>query len=158
MPDGKLLAIYLNDHLAGATAAVEVVKRCLRNNESGPLGDFLRGLAAELEEDRSALQRVMSSVGAKESRAKVVAAKAAERAGRLKLNGRVRGYSPLSRLLELEGLLIGVGGKLALWRALQRLELSVPVDLAELIERAERHREGLEQHRLEAARRALGST
>jgi hypothetical protein len=37
----------------------------------------------------------------------------------LKLNGQLRGYSPLSRLDELELLQIGVAGKRRLWRALE---------------------------------------
>ena len=44
----------------------------------------------------------------------------AEKAGRLKLNGQIRGYSPLSRLVELEGLEVGVTGKRSLWQALSR--------------------------------------
>ena len=40
-----------------------------------------------------------------------------EKAGRLKLNGQLKGYSPLPRLVELEGLALGVTAKLASgWR------------------------------------------
>ena len=41
-----------------------------------------------------------------------------EKLGRLKLNGQLLGYSPLSRLIELEGLMLGIAGKLAMWIAL----------------------------------------
>ena len=39
----------------------------------------------------------------------------AEKFGRLKPNGQLTGYSPLSRLVELEGLKLGITGKLGLW-------------------------------------------
>ena len=45
----------------------------------------------------------------------------AEKAGRLKPNGQVRGYSPLGRMVEIEGLVTGVAGKLSLWRALEQI-------------------------------------
>jgi hypothetical protein len=41
-----------------------------------------------------------------------------EEAGRLKLNGQVRGHSPLSPLVELEGLEAGVSGKRSLWQVI----------------------------------------
>ena len=73
---------------------------------------------------------------------------AGEKVGRLKPNGQIRGYSPLSRFLELETLSVGISGKLALWRSLQQLpevaERLPGIDLAELVERAERQRAELE--------------
>ena len=85
------------------------------------------------------------------ARPKLAAAWAAEKVGRLKLNGQLRGYSPLSRLLELEGLVVGVRGKLALWRSLEQLAAVeprlAPVDLATLVARANAQLEELEPHR-----------
>jgi hypothetical protein len=49
-------------------------------------------------------------------------APADEIASRLKANGRLIGYSPLSRVLELEGLIMGITGKLEMWRSLQAIE------------------------------------
>src|SRR5215210_7327065 len=64
-----------------------------------------------------------------------------EKAGRLKPNGKVRGYSPLGRMLELEALITGVSGKLSLWRALKAIAPSDPrldaAALAALERRAE---------------------
>ncbi|HEX2017168.1 MAG TPA: hypothetical protein VGN69_10765, partial [Solirubrobacteraceae bacterium] len=83
----------------------------------------------------------------------------AEKLGRLKLNGQLVGYSPLSRLVELDGLVVGVTGKLALWRALESVAKSDPrleqADLARLIERAERQLARVEERRLAAAALAL---
>ena len=49
---------------------------------------------------------------------KVIAAWGAEKVGRLKPNGQLRGYSPLSRLIELEMLQLGIAGKMAMWTVL----------------------------------------
>ena len=61
----------------------------------------------------------MDRLGVGQGKLKPLAAVLGERLGRLKLNGRLRGYSPLSRLDELELLQIGVVGKRRLWRALE---------------------------------------
>src|SRR4051812_29549490 len=155
----KLLRIYLNDHSAGAFLGIELVKRSLSNNRGTALGDFLERLLDELIEDRNELVRVMETFDLPQDRYKQAAAWAAERAGRLKLNGQITGYSPLSRVFELEGLIMGVTGKLMLWKALQRLSEHDPrlevVDLPDLIARAEKQRSGLEEHHRQAAHLAL---
>ena len=59
-----LLAIYLNDHLAGSTVGVELARRARGSNDGTELGEFLATLAAEIEEDRDTLGEVMGAVGA----------------------------------------------------------------------------------------------
>jgi hypothetical protein len=159
--DEELLSIYLNDHLAGAIAGLEVAKRCRSSNEGNPFGTFLQRLTADIDEDRQTLEDVMDRLGFRRNPAKKAGAWLLEKVGRLKLNGRLVGYSDLSRLLELEGLAIGVEGKLSMWRSLsttgatdQRLS---GIDFEDLIARAERQRSGLEENRLEAARIAFGA-
>ena len=82
------------------------------------------------------------------------------RAGHLKLNGQLRGYSPLSRVVELEGLLLGVTGKRGLWVTLGGLTGDRPVlvadELVGLRQRAETQLEGLETHRTRAVADAFG--
>jgi hypothetical protein len=157
--DRKLLGIYLNDHLAGATASVELVRRARGANEGSDYGDFLARLADDLAADRQALRDVMSELDVGADRAKVAAGWAAEKAGRLKLNGRLRGYSPLSRVVELEGLTFGVTGTLMLWRSLRDLAEGEPrldaARLDRLTERAERQLAELDGQRLRASREAL---
>ena len=158
--DDKLLSIYLNDHLAGSTAGLELARRLYRQNKKDAGAKRLGEIAAEIEEDREVLRDVMRRVGAAENPFKTTLARVTERAGRLKLNGQLLGYSPLSKMEELEALRLGVEGKLALWRALE--ETRAPdsrlkgVDLPELQRRAERQREDLETMRLGAAREAFG--
>jgi len=153
----RLLAIYLNDHLAGATGGVELARRARSSNRGTSLGETLATLCGEIEADQRTLEQVMERFEVKRNRSKVAAAWAAEKLGRLKLNGRLSGYSPLSRLLELEMLQIGIAAKLALWQALERTQ-SVKLaqfDLAGLIERAQSQRATVEGLRLDAARAAL---
>ena len=62
-PD-SLLAIYLNDHLAGSTVGVELARRARGANEGTELGQLLERLVREIEEDRDTLGAVMDAVGA----------------------------------------------------------------------------------------------
>ena len=155
----RLLPIYLNDHLAGATLGLELVRRAQRENEGTPLGDFLHGLANEIGEDRRTLLQLMERLGIEPSRSKIAAARVTEKVGRLKLNGQLTGYSPLSRLVELEGLSTGVQGKLSLWQVLGACADAEPAldkaELARLEARARSQLEGLEEHRVQAGREAL---
>jgi hypothetical protein len=153
-----MLPIYLNDHLAGSTLGRDLSRRAAANNQGTSYGPFLDELAQEIDEDRDTLIRLMKGRGVTINHFKAAAAWTGEKLGRLKLNGRLRGYSPLSRVVEIELLALGVHGKLALWRALERLGSPDPVpgvDLTELIRRAEKQREGLEEHRLKAVEEAF---
>lgn len=151
------LAIYLNDHLAGSTVGLELVKRAAKSNEDTPYGATLAALAAEIEEDREALLKLIDDLGFSKDRLKVTGGWVAEKLGRLKLNGSILGYSPLSRLIEIEGLYLGVTGKLSLWENLiaTRGERIGSVDVAEMRERAISQRDRLGDMRREAAAEAL---
>ena len=160
MPDhDRLLEIYLADHLAAGTAGLALAIRSARNNSATETGRFLERLAAEIEEDHETLRRIVGGLGFDGSRLKELVAWAGERLGRLKLNGQMRGYSPLSRLLELEMLAVGIAGKLALWQSLEQIpgiaQRLPGVDLEQLVERAEQQRAEVEKHRLAAAHEAF---
>jgi hypothetical protein len=155
---GGLLAIYLNDHLAGATLGVELARRLRASNEDYPeFGPALTEVCAEIEDDRETLRAAMDRLGVGQSKLKPLAAALGERLGRLKPNGRLWSYSPLRRPDELELLQIGVAGKRRLWRALERThagDLS-GFDLGALAERATGQLRRLEALHLEAADLAL---
>lgn len=155
----KLLNIYLNDHLAGAAAGLELARRCRSSNTGTPLADFLTELIAEIDADRTTLETLMETMGAPQDRIKLAGAWVAEKVGRFKLNGQLTGYSPLSRLLELEGLKLGIAGKKSLWESLKKVENVDPrlatTDLDLLIKRAEEQLDALEPHRREAAAAAF---
>ena len=117
----SLLGIYLNDHLAGATAGTELARRMAASPQLAAAGGALQRLADELAEDRAALLKMMAALGIPVRGYKVYAAWIGEKAGRLKPNGYLLARSPLSSLEELEMLRLGVEGKAAGWRTLRVL-------------------------------------
>jgi hypothetical protein len=156
----RLLSIYLNDHMAGSTGAVELARRAAAANRESAYGESLAQLRTEIEEDRTALAGIMRALDVGQDRARSALAWSAEKLGRLKLNGQLTGYSPLSRLEELEILTLGVTGKLGLWEALRE---AAPTglsgeDLERLIERAHSQRERLEGLRRRAASEAFAAS
>ena len=154
---GELLGIYLNDHLAGAVAGTELARRLAGAERDIPA---LARLADEIASDRAALLDMMAALDVPVRRYKTVAAWAGEKVARLKLNGRLVTRSPLSRVIELEALRLGVEGKVAGWRTLRvRAERDARLDSARLdglITRALGQIEELETLRVEAAAAAFG--
>lgn len=114
----KRLQVYLNDHLMGAAANVQLALRTAGSQRGTPLGRELDAIAAQINEDYAALVEVMRSVGVTPRRSFAWLGRLGERLGRLKLNGRLVRGSQLSTLVELEALRLGVLGKLQGWRSL----------------------------------------
>jgi hypothetical protein len=156
---GQLLRIYANDHRAGAAGGLALAQRALQNNGDSALGRELATLIEEFRSDEAMLISILRHLSIPENRTKQVAARAGEFLGRMKFNGRVRGYSPLSRLLEVEMLLAAIDAKRSLWRSLTSAGVEVPaeVNLRALEARATDQRDRLRAHHREAAREALRS-
>jgi hypothetical protein len=156
MPLGRL-STYLNDHYAASMGAVAPERRSAGANRGTALGKALARLAGEIEQDRSSLRAIMDELGVRIDPTKVAGAWLAEKLGRLKLNGSLISYSPLSRLEELEILALGVEGKLRLLRTLERRADggSQATDLRALLARARSQLERLEQYRLDAVDEAF---
>lgn len=155
-----LLGVYLNDHLAGATVGLELVRRMAASAKAGSdTASVMKTLVSEMTADRSALVTMMAAVGVKIRGYKVLAAWAGEKAGRLKLNGHLLSRSPLSDLEETEMLRLGVEGKAAGWRTLrlvaERDRRLDPGQLDELLERAARQSATLESLRVSIAEQVL---
>lgn len=145
--DARLLAIYLRDHHAASAGGVALARRAL--GKSHPL-------AKQIARDRESLQAIMRQLEVERSAMKVGLVRIAERVSRMKLNGRFFEPSPLSRVIELETLVVGVRGKEALWTALQLAEPSLEgIDLTALIESARAQGEDLEALRRSAAAAAF---
>lgn len=90
---------------------------------------------------------------------KVGLVRAGERLGRLKLNGRFFQRSPLSRVVELEFLLVGIRGKEALWAALLAADLNLQgIDLEALVNSARTQGSEVDELRLRAANQVFGTT
>jgi hypothetical protein len=155
-----MLRTYLQDHHAGATAGLELARRAAGSNEESEYGDELSRIAEEIAGDREALEQVMDQLGVKPSTIKDAAGWTAEKLGRLKPNNSLLSYSPLSRVVELEGLVIGVTGKRALWESLRAAvgDSLDSVDFAALTARADDQRTRLEALRKRAAAEAFKSS
>lgn len=153
------LTTYLNDHLAGSVAGIELAELLAENNPDGEMGAFLRQAAIEIREDQQVLHDVLARLGGTENPAKKAGAWLAERVGRLKTNRQSDSNPALARLLQLEGIVLGVHGKLCLWEALGRALAGDPrvegLDFTCLAERARRQRNGYDTWRIAAAREAF---
>jgi hypothetical protein len=156
--DSRYLGIYLNDHLAGAAGGLELARR-MRSSNAGDqvMGEALSRICAEIEADHETLVRLTERLGVRRDPIKPKLAILAERLGRLKPNGHLRGYSPLSRVLELEILAAGIGGKLQLWNSLEQAfgDTLDGFDFHALAERADRQGQEVEDLHMAAANRAF---
>ena len=114
-----LLAVYLRDHLAGATAGVSLVRRCRHANRGTDLDGVLAEIEEEIVDDRRTLKEMMAGLRVAESRVKELLGLSAELLGQLKSNGRIFRYSPSSRVVELEALASGVFTKRSMWLSLR---------------------------------------
>ncbi|HET9121775.1 MAG TPA: hypothetical protein VFN72_14695 [Solirubrobacterales bacterium] len=155
--NAKLLGIYLNDHLAGSVVGGRLAQRIVQQNEGNDYGNGIAGIAREIEQDKATLQQLMDRLGVEQQRARMAMAWVTEKAMRLKPNGSLFGYSPLSRVMELETLTMGITGKLELWRSMEAVENGgiTGFDFARLAQRAEAQRDVVEDLRVRAAREAL---
>lgn len=157
----RFLRIYMNDQLALGIAWREVARRAQRQNEGTALGEALARVATGISEDVDAFEGMMERLGLERDRVKPTLATVAERLGRLKPNGQLRGYSPLSRFAELDFLAMGIEGKKILWANLRDfgdLGQRLPdIDFDGLIERAGSQRAELEPFRARAGHEALST-
>lgn len=133
------LEIYLQNHEAAARAGVDLSRRAAFNQRRQAHGPELRSLRQAIEEDRSRLRAIMSAVQVRPNPVLAVALQMGERVARLKPNGRVLRRSPLSDLIEIEGLIDAVTAKRTGWLALAaaRLPADVADQVAQLITRAD---------------------
>jgi hypothetical protein len=119
-PD-DLLALYLNDHLAGATGGIELLRRAAKSQLDETRRTALSSLCTEVEKDRDSLLEMMGRLNVKVARRSQAIGWLGEKAGRLKLNGTLLRRSPLSDLIELEAMRLGIEAKGCLWRSLRML-------------------------------------
>jgi hypothetical protein len=154
----ELLPIYLRDHYAASMAGValaERIERAARADKGGPVE--LATLAKEIAADRNTLRDVMQALAIEPNQLKNALARIVERLSRLKLNGRLRGRSPLSRVVELETLGAGIHAKRDLWSTLESVVSAekADADFNELQARADEQLAVVERLRGIASTRAF---
>ncbi len=150
------LGVYLNDHLAGSTAALEVLAELER--QEGP-GSWTSRLRFEIAADRKELEQLMQQTQITPSNARRAVAWLTEKLAELKTRLDDRNGGRLRRLELIEALALGIDGKRALWMALQSVAAEMPAlqtaDYPRLIDRATEQRRTVETWRLQAAEDAL---
>lgn len=155
----KPVDVYLNDHLGGATLGSDLAKHIRDQAEDTPLGEVMTAIAAEIEEDRETLVALMDQMDTARNPVKQLSGWVAEKASRVKFSGAGSGEPDQGTFMALESLRLGVAGKRCLWLALQQVQAQHPplasLDLAGLIERAERQEQTLERERMAAGARVL---
>jgi hypothetical protein len=156
------LAIYLNDHLAGSVAALELIDSLAEQEQGHPVERKLRALRVEIEEDQGTLRAILARVDSDEHRVKQAAAWLTEKLSRGRLAMAARSHPALALLEGLESLALGIQGKSALWRTLAGIAPHDP-RLADypyeaLEARAVIQHSAVERERIEAARAAFGIT
>jgi hypothetical protein len=157
----ELLGAYLNDHLAGATAGVELAEQIKEDGGGTPLGSYCAELELEIEADRQVLADLIERLGIQKSGVKQVGAAAVEKLSRLRFHPRVTGSPELTLFMQVEVLTTGIEGKRLLWEALKQVTGDYPevaaTDLDTLIERARQQREGLAPFHLSLAAQSMGA-
>ena len=155
------VATYLNDHLAGAVAALELLDHLEQARAGTPVAAFAAALRAEVMADRRELEGAMGRLGVGASGPRRAAAWLVGKVTELKLRADDPSAGPLRLLEVLEALSLGIEGKRLLWRSLAAAAAADPglrgPDYSVLERRAEDQRGRVEAVRLEAARAALGA-
>jgi hypothetical protein len=155
------LSAYLNDHLAGSVAALELIEHLAKNYPDTTLETFLADLHAEISADQDVLRDLLHTFDAKESSVRKAGAWIAEKLAQVKLGLSGSEVGGTGLLEALEGLALGITGKQLLWRALASASEVMPqlagLDYQHLEDRARGQRERVEEKRLAAARAAFQS-
>jgi hypothetical protein len=152
------LAAYLNDHIAGSVAALELIDDLIKASDDESLKRYLADLKSEIESDQKVLEQLINRADEKESVVRKTAAWLSEKAARAKFKIAGEDFGGLGLVQALEMLALGIRGKELLWRGLQDSGYMPPsgVDFPKLEQRAIEQQQRVEGKRLEAARAAFG--
>lgn len=150
------LGSYLNDHLAGSVSALELIRHLSAIDSCQGMKEFLQRLHSEIEQDQETLRELIKELGLEESKVKQAASWVAEKIGRLKLHAAHEGDPAL--LLSLEGIGLGIMGKMALWESLEASDDRVAknLDLNRLKARASEQYDAVKEQHGKIARKLWG--
>jgi len=158
----KHLGIYLNDHLAGATGALELLTHLEAAYADTPVADVLLQLHAEIEADRQELERLIDRLEITVSGPRKLGAWLGEKLAYMKLQLDDQASGAMRLFEGLEALAIGIQGKRGLWRVLADTSQALPelqgIGYDQLVRRSEDQHRRVEALRLQAAKRAFETT
>jgi hypothetical protein len=117
---------YLQDHLAGSVAALQLMETLADQQRGRPLEQKLRGLHFEVSEEQELLKAILARLDGEESPLKRATAWLTEKLHRGRLALLERADPALGQLEGLESLALGLQGKLALYRALEEVARGKP--------------------------------
>ncbi|MFD6444602.1 NAD-dependent epimerase/dehydratase family protein [Promicromonospora sp. NPDC060204] len=132
--DHYLFGLYLSDHFTGATAGLERLELMTRTSEDTPFYAELAEATEQLRAERELYRDLLATLGVPRRRHRQAAAWLGEKAGRLKLNGRIADRSPMTPVLEAELMRSAVLGKIGGWQTLREHAADVGLDAAQLDE------------------------
>lgn len=112
------LPYYLRDHLAGATAGVNLFERVASGHSDSEVRTEVARLRTQVQQDRDTLAGIMVDLGIRQASLTMLTGVVGELLGRLKPNGHLTTRSPGADVLELEALTAAVQGKAGLWETL----------------------------------------
>jgi len=151
------LATYINDHLGGAQIALQVLESMRDQHDDQQFRDFADALLPEIQYDDQTLRTISETIGPGPSAAKQVGGWLLEKLARLKLGH--TGSTDLKMFESIELLVLGIHGKLCLWKALEVASKQdsrlAAYDFKVLIDRARQQYDKVERHRLILARTVL---
>jgi len=154
------LVTYVNDHLGGARIALQLLEAMHDQHDDQRFRDFAGALLPEIQADDRTLRTIAEKIGSGPSAIKEVGGWLLEKAGRLKLGH--TGSTDFAMFESLELLVLGIHGKLCLWKALQVAAQSDPrlhkFDFEKLLDRAQQQYWEVESNRLNLARTVLAPT
>jgi hypothetical protein len=152
----KALSSYLNDHLAGSVAVIELLDHLIDDHKGHRLEKFLVDLREDVHADQEVLQNLMRKLDLQESSVRKAGAWIAEKIGHAKI---ALSSDSVGLLQAMEALALGVTGKKLLWRALRTVEAELSqlqgIDLSRLEQRAADQFERVEKERLHLSREAF---
>ncbi len=142
--NARFLRSYVSDHIAVTAAVGGLARRMATAERWRAHRGVLEPLVTLLADDEQELQAVLRRRGMRRVTLKALLARPAELGGRLKVNGRLIRTSPLTPLVELDGLRLGLAACQAPWRALREVGVD-PERAADAAERLRRGQESLER-------------
>lgn len=142
------LTQYLKDHFAGSVAALQLMEHLVSSYADHPEAEQMQILKKEVEADQQQLKSLLDRLGQSEGGVKKAGAWMAEKLLEVKT-----GSGDLGLLESLEVLILGIEGKLRLWRSLECLDTGLNLPSLQLTATSQIHR--VENMRMDAAKRAF---